>query len=126
MTITVTDVREALNLISEDELADVTIVQKINDAKAILGAQIKQPVSVQLFEIAIRNYAAYFSFIVSNVFKSAKFGPLSVQRDVQQQAELLRLQAEQSIKNLKITTMKIEKSYLFTHRDIAVPTYAKL
>ena len=122
MSVTILDVRGALNNITEDELADLTAQQKIDDAEVILAAKITSPVSADLYEIAVRSYAAYSSFIVSNTFKQAKFGPLSIQRDIQKIADALKAQAEEAIINASPSKLKLKVSYMWTDRSLTVPT----
>lgn len=126
MAVTIIDVRAALNDITLDELADLTVQQKIEDAEVILAAKITSPVSADLYEIAVRNYAAYLSFRVSNVFKQARFGPLSVQRDVQGILAALKAQSEEAIADASPSGLKLKVGYMFADRNLDVPTKAVL
>lgn len=122
MSVTILDVRVALNDITEDELADGTIQQKIDDSETILASKITTPVSSELFDIAIKYLAAYKSYIVSGVFKDAKFGPLSIKRDVQKTADSLKSQAEESIINATPSRFKLKVGFMFTDRSLTIPT----
>ena len=126
MSVTILDVRGALNSITEDELVDLKIQQSIDDAEVVLALKITSPVSAELFDIAVRDYAAYKAFSVSNVFKQAKFGPLSIQRDVQAIADALKSQAEEAIINASPTSFKLKVGYMFTDRGLDIPTKAVL
>ena len=126
MSVTILDVRNSLNNITTDELADVTIQQKIDDAEVILTAKITSPVSSELFDIAVKYLAAYKAFIVSNTFKSAKFGPLSIQRDVQSIVDELKEQAEEAIIDAKPTSLRLKVGFMFADRNLDVPTKAVL
>ena len=126
MAVTILDVRAALNHITEDELVDVTIQQKIDDVEAILGAEISSPISSELFDIAVKYLAAYKAFSVSNVFKQAKFGPLSVQRNIQAILDSLKEQAEEAAEDASPSNMKLKVGYMFADRNLDVPTKAVL
>lgn len=126
MSVTIIEVRAALNDITLDELADLTVQQKIEDAEIILAAKITSPVSAELYEIAIRNYAAFLSFRVSNVFKNAKFGPLSVQRDIQTILNSLKVQSEEAIADASPSSFKLKIGYMFADRNLDIPTKAVL
>jgi len=135
MTVTVSNVRIALNDITTDELADSTIVQKIETCNAILTVRIPSPVSTELFEIAVRDFAAYLSFSISNVFTQAKFGPLTVRRDIEDILAALKKQANDAIKeasggdvDLDGTIRKFthKLGYFFADRDVEIPDRAEL
>jgi len=126
MAVTISDVRTALNDITKDELADLTIQQAIEDAEVILAAKITSPVSTGLFDIAVKYLAAYKAFIVSNVFRDAKFGPLSIKRDVQAIAGSLKAQAEEAAEDASPSSMKLKIGYMFADRSLEIPTKAVL
>jgi len=131
MSVIIDDVRIALNNITSDELTDDTITQKIETADSILTALIPSPVSATLFEIAVRDYAAYLSFAISNVFSSARFGPLSVKKEIDDILAALKDQANKAIKAASggavdidgaIKAFRLEKGYLFVDRNAEIPT----
>lgn len=126
MSVTILDVRGALNSITEDELTDLKIQQSIDDSQIILASKIVSPISTDLFDIAVRDYAAYKAFSVSNVFKSAKFGPLSVQRDIQGVVDILKAQSEEAIINASPSNLKLKVGYMFSDRAVEIPTKAVL
>ena len=126
MSVIILDVRGTLNSITEDELTDLKIQQSIDDAEVVLTSKIVSPISADLFDIAVRDYAAYKAFSVSNVFKSAKFGPLSVQRDIQRIVDELKSQVEESIINATPSRFKLKAGYMFSDRGLDIPTKAVL
>lgn len=126
MSVTILDVRAALNDITEDELASLTIQQKIEDSETILAVKITSPLSADLFDIAVRSYAAFLAFRVSNVFKNAKFGPLSVQRDVQAVLDALKAQVEEAIADASPSSFKLKVGFMFADREVEIPTKAVL
>lgn len=122
MVVTILDVRALLNDITVEELVDLTIQQNIEDSQTILNLKIPSPVSAELFDIAVKYLAGYKSFVVSNTFKSAKFGPLSVQRDVQGIANALKVQLEEAVADASPSDFKLKVAYMFSDRNIATPT----
>lgn len=84
MAVTVHNVRDALNDISEDELADETIQQKIQDAEED-ATDLGYPDN----ERYIRDLAAYKAFLVSRSYVSAKVGDITVRRDLEAYVDAL-------------------------------------
>ena len=135
MSVTIDDVRIALNNITSDELTDDTISQKIDTTTAILNSVIPAPVSAELLDIAIRDYAAYLSFVISNVYHEARFGPLTVKKRIDEILAALKEQANKAIKTASggdvdidgVThAFKLETGYLFVDRDVEIPTRSVL
>ncbi len=83
MAVTSHDVRVALNDITQDELTDDTILQKITDAEADAA---NQGITGNRF---IRELAAYRSFLVSRSYIQAKVGDIMVRRDLKMFADTL-------------------------------------
>jgi len=108
-TVSVYDVRIALNNISEEELSSDTIEQKINDAgyyadkKGLNGFEKKK---------FIRAYAALKSFIVSNTYARADFGDISVQKEWTR----ILTELENELREVAEDTLVVDDSFMFDER----------
>lgn len=72
------DVRIALNEISEEEVSEKLIEQKIKDAEHLADKKGMEGYPKTKF---IRAYAAWKSFIVSNTYSRTDFGDVTVDRE---------------------------------------------
>jgi len=112
--VTIDDVRVALNEISQEELADATIQQKIDDANEIADEKGLSGFNRKRF---VRAWAALKSFIVSNTYTQADFGDIEVRRAW----ETILEQLEQEVKDSLIeadamTGLVIESTPMFDDR----------
>jgi hypothetical protein len=94
MAVTVTDVRNCLNNASEDDIAELTVVDKINDAKVWAEDIGIDPDDGNSGEMATKYYASWLSYMVSNTYIMASAGPISVREAFEEKSEFLRKQAE--------------------------------
>ena len=76
MTVTIQDVRDALNNITIDDLADATVQQKIADGILIITKAGGDP-AMEEFDLAVKAYAAWQGYLVANIYESVKIGDLS-------------------------------------------------
>jgi len=118
MAVTVSDVRIALNNISEDDLSDATIAQKIDDAQKYLKQMSLTTTSGPIYDRAVRDLAAFWSFVVSELYQNIKIGPISAKRSI----ELVVKQLEQRAKESLITLVGadvflVETTELEDHRS---------
>jgi len=97
MAVTVNDVRVCLNEISEKDLATATIEQKIADAILWINS-LNLSGSAEEIDRAIRDVAAWWSYLVSDIYVSMKIGDLSVRMWVEKKVALLKEIAMQSLK----------------------------
>lgn len=109
MAVSVDDVRAALNNISEEELADATIEQKINDAEYYAD---NKDLGGYEREKYIRAYAALKSFSVSNTYSQIDFGDVSVRREWDNIIEQLRSDLEE----VASVPLVVDDSFMFDER----------
>lgn len=88
------DVRVALNEISEEELSDSAIQQKIDDGKFVADSHGLSGYERKKF---VRSYAALKSFAVSNTYSRVSFGDISVSKNWDRILDQLRNDIEEVI-----------------------------
>lgn len=111
---TVTDVRIALNNISDSELSSTTIQQKLDDATDL--ADVNSIPAGRRRERFIRDWAAWQSFIVSKTFSSVRIGDVSVRRDLEKLVETLRQNAITALQEATETYIVVEATPMFDDR----------
>jgi hypothetical protein len=94
MSVTVNDVRYCLNNASEEDIAELTIVDKIHDAEGWAEEVGIDPDDDGSGEKAVKYYAAWLSYMVSNTYIMASAGPISVREAFEEKSKFLRDQAE--------------------------------
>jgi len=118
MTVTVSDVRIALNNISSDDLADVTIAQKIDDANRYLEEMSLTTASGPVYDKAVRDLAASWAYVVSELYQNIKIGPISAKRSIELVVKQLEKRANESLTTLAGTDVFIfETTELEDHRS---------
>lgn len=112
MVVTITTVRDCLNNMSTDEVADDTVTDKIADASAWVTDAGGNPADAAWGERACKYRASYLSFVVSNTYLQASMGPLNVREAWEQRAEHLKEQADAALRKEldtpKIITKKVK------------------
>lgn len=108
-TVLISDVRAALNDISEEELSDDAIEMKIKD-----GAYFADKRNIEDYEREkfIRAYAALKSFLVSRTYSAVNFGDVSVRR------EWIRIldELERELEEIASISLVIDDSHMFDER----------
>ena len=96
MSVTIKDVRDALNNISSASLTDDTITQKINDGIRIVTSM---GITVEVTQDpVVRAYAAWQSFIISkDYYDMLKAQDLQMRKQAEKQAELLKDNFEEEL-----------------------------
>lgn len=112
--VVIDDVRVALNEISQEELADATIQQKIDDANEIADEKGLSGFNRKRF---IRAWAALKAFVVSNTYSQADFGDIQVQREWERILDQLEEEVKDSlIEADAMTGLVIESTPMFDDR----------
>ena len=94
MSVDIQDVRIALNEISEEEISDRLIEQKIEDGEYIAEQKGMDGYPKNKF---IRAYAAFKSFLVSNTYSRTDYGEISVSREWETILENLREEMKEAL-----------------------------
>lgn len=112
--VNVQDVRIALNEISEDEVSDKLIEQKIQDGEYLAD---KKGIGGYPKTKFIRAYAAWKSFLVSNTYSQTDFGDVSVRREWETILQSLREEMEEAmIEGGVYKSLVIEDTPMFDDR----------
>ena len=114
MPVVVTDVRVALNNISEEELSSLTIEQKIRDAEA--KADENSLPAGDARDRFVRDWAAYLGFIVSKTYTNIRLGDIQLQRSFAAYLENLRKRAEESLEEATGQELAISSTPMFDDR----------
>ncbi len=116
MSVNVEDVRIALNEISEEEISDKLIEQKIEDGKYIAEQKELDGYPKTKF---IRAYAAFKSFIVSNTYTSTDYGEVSVEREWETILENLKDEMKEAlIEGGAYQNLVIDSTPMFDSRPV--------
>ncbi len=116
MSVNVEDVRIALNEISEEEISDKLIEQKIEDGKYIAEQKELDGYPKTKF---IRAYAAFKSFIVSNTYSQSDFGDVSVRREWETILENLKDEMKEAlIEGGAYQNLVIDSTPMFDSRPV--------
>jgi len=97
MSVTIKNVRDCLNNISTSEVTDDTIGDKILDAEAWVEDAGGDPDDGANGERAVKYYAAWLSYIVSNTYLQASTGPISIREPYEQRAAHLLKMAQKAL-----------------------------